>query len=151
METSALKAIYGEAYTSLRMKPEPAEFKLWQTVLSGYDESDVRGALQAFQASEHGKYPPRPSELKPEADRLARQRKAASAITKSWFMAWKCLVCGYGMADFLSSNDNAPRYCMSPPHGGRQGKMRNSRGRMVCGENMVVVCSQDTRTWEDDR
>jgi rubrerythrin len=110
METSALKAIYGEAYTSLRMKPEPAEFKLWQTVLSGYDEADVRGALHSFQASEHGKYPPRPSELKPEADRLARQRKTVSAPVEI-LVRWKCPVCGWTCCGHIPPGDRATRQC----------------------------------------
>jgi hypothetical protein len=77
MQLEELKVLYREACEALRQEPEPAEFKMWKRVLGSYDERDVRGALTAWQASERGMFLPKPAELKPEAEHLARVRRHA--------------------------------------------------------------------------
>ena len=77
MQTSELKALYKEACKAMRQEPEEAEFKMWKHVLGGHDERDVRGALMAWQAGRRGMYLPKPAELKPEAESLARIRRKA--------------------------------------------------------------------------
>jgi hypothetical protein len=75
MKLSDLKTLYTEACRALRQDPEDAEFKMWKCVLGSCDERDVRGALIEWWKSESGKYLPKPADLKPIADRLARIRR----------------------------------------------------------------------------
>ena len=77
MQSSELKAIYKDACKAQRQEPEEAEFKMWKHVLGSHDERDVRGALVAWWAGERGMFLPKPAELKPEAERLARIRRNA--------------------------------------------------------------------------
>jgi hypothetical protein len=79
MQTQELKAIYKEACDAQRQEPEPAVFKMWKHVLCDCDERDVRGALTEWWRSERGRFLPKPSELRPEADRLARLRQRAES------------------------------------------------------------------------
>lgn len=75
MKLSDLRRLYTEACRAHRLDPEDAEFKMWKCVLGTHDECDVRGALIEWWKSESGKYPAKPAELKPIADRLARIRR----------------------------------------------------------------------------
>ena len=77
MQLSDLKSLYKEACKALRQEPEEAEFKMWKHVLGSRDERDVRGALMAWWESESGRFLPKPSELKPLAESLARIRRTA--------------------------------------------------------------------------
>jgi hypothetical protein len=89
MQPRELKALYEEACKAQRQDPEPAEFKMWKVVLCSYDFRDVSGALTAWWAGEHGMYLPKPAELKPEADRLARIRRREQIVDF-------CKECGLG-------------------------------------------------------
>jgi hypothetical protein len=75
MKLTELKAVYKEACQAMRQEPEDAEFKMWWHVLGSYDERDVRGALMAWWECENGKFLPKPVELKPRAESLARARR----------------------------------------------------------------------------
>jgi hypothetical protein len=76
MQTSELRGLYKEACKSMRQEPDEAEFKMWKHVLGGHDARDVRGALEEHWAGERGMFLPKPAELRPEAERLAQNRRA---------------------------------------------------------------------------
>ena len=110
MTEKELRIVYASACSGKGFEPNDGQFKVWKQTLGWCDERDLAQALIWFY--EEDTTFPMPAELKPLAERARRERAARSEVRRGLVM-WKCPVCAWKMAGFLTLEDRALRFCRS--------------------------------------